>query len=181
VARTASLGALRLQAPRVRVERAEDGGWSFARWAAGAGASSAASQTTSTSTAISTSIAKPASPASAGPAAAAASPPWRIALGELAIDQGQLGFRDRRLAVPAALDLADIAAEVKGFALDAAAPAPFQLRMKVAVPAGPSGRAVGAGVVGSVDARGELKGIGAGVPQAANVALVLKDLPLHLR
>ena len=50
----------------------------------------------------------------------------------------------------------------------------------VAVPAGASGRAVGAGVVGNIDARGELKGSVAGVPQSAKATLALEDLPLHL-
>ena len=50
----------------------------------------------------------------------------------------------------------------------------------MSVPAGPSGKAVGSGVVGSVDARGELAGFSAGVPASAQAALLLKDLPLHL-
>ena len=48
------------------------------------------------------------------------------------------------------------------------------------MPAGPSGKAVGSGVVGKVDARGELKGFAAGAPASAQVALLLQDLPLHL-
>ena len=167
VARTAALGSLRLQAPRVRLERAEDGSWNFARWHAGAASSPAAQ-------------AQAPVPPAAAPASAAGSAPWRLALGQLALDKGRVAFSDRRLSTPATLDLTDIAAEVKGLALDTTAPAPFQLRMKVAVPAGPSGRAAGAGIVGSVDARGEVKGIVAGMPQSASATLALKELPLHL-
>ena len=89
----------------------------------------------------------------------------------LAIDKGRASFTDRSLALPVALDLLELSLQAQGWALDGAAAMPFQLRTRVAVPAGPSGRAVGAGVVGSVDARGELKGSVAGVPQSAKATL----------
>ncbi len=164
--RSASLGKLTLVAPRARAERARDGRWNFASWQRASAAASAVA------------VAAPVA-ASSGSASAAAGP-WKLALGELSLQKGRVGFVDRRLTLPAALDINDIGLQLRGFALDTAAAAPFQLKARLEVPAGPSGKAVGAGVVGSIDARGVLKGMSGGVPTGAQATLLLKDLPLHL-
>ncbi|MEO8310404.1 MAG: DUF748 domain-containing protein [Caldimonas sp.] len=166
VARTASIGRFAMTAPRLRIERDKERRWAFERWSA-APANAAAS----------TSPAAAATPAS-GPAVGA--PAWRLALGELAIERGRVNFVDRGATVPVALDVLDLAVQLRGFALDGAAKAPFHLGARISVPAGPSGKAVGSGLVGSIDARGELAGFSAGIPASAQAALLVKDVPLHL-
>ncbi|MEO8523666.1 MAG: DUF748 domain-containing protein [Caldimonas sp.] len=169
VARSAAIGSLSLHAPRARVERGSDGRWNFDAWQRAAAATSEAG----TAPAIGSS-----SPHSK--TAAAAPAPWRIILGDLKVDKGRANFADRSLAVPAALDVIDVGLQAHGWALDTLSSVPFHLGARVAVPAGPSGKAVGAGVVGSVDVRGELNAFVSGVPTNAKAALLLKDLPLHL-
>ena len=176
--RRAAIGKLALVAPRLRLDRDGESRWNFAAWT-GAAPPSAAAAPARAGSAASMPAAVVAPPAASAASAPAAGGPWRLTLGTLAIDKGRAGFTDRSLAVPVALDVDDLSLQAQGFALDGAGPMPFQLRLRVAVPAGPGGRA-GAGVVGSVDARGELKGSVAGVPQSAKATLVLKDLPLHL-
>ncbi|MCE9659002.1 MAG: DUF748 domain-containing protein [Burkholderiales bacterium] len=180
-ARSATLGKLGLRAPRLRVDRDAEGRWNALAWQAAASAPASASLPASAVAAASAAEPAPriAAASAAAPAASAAAP-WRLSLGALAIDKGRVRFTDRALAVPAALDLDELALQLDGWALDTKAAVPFQVRAKVAVPAGPSGRAVGAGIVGSIDARGELKGLVAGAPQSAKATLALKDLPLHL-
>ena len=172
-ARAAAIGHLTLRAPSVRVERDAERRWSFERWTRGATA--ATPQATAA-------VLAPASPASAAPRVAAKSGAggWKLGLGEVTIDKGRARFADRGQRVPVAFDLSELALQLHGWARDAAPAAPFHLAARVAVPAGPTGKAVGSGVVGSIDARGELRALAGGVPAAGKVALLLKDLPLHL-
>ncbi len=172
VARSAAIAKLALQAPRLRLARDADGRWNAASWQG----ETAPGSTAAIASAPPSGVA-PIAPASA-PASTAS--PWRVTLGSLAVDKGRASFTDRSLAVPVAFDLLELSLQAERWAFDSAAAMPFQVRTRVAVPAGPSGRAVGAGVVGSIDARGELRGCVAGVPQGAKATLVLKDLPLHL-
>ncbi|MEO5843494.1 MAG: DUF748 domain-containing protein [Caldimonas sp.] len=166
-ARTASIGRFAMSSPRLRIERDKERRWSFERWGA-------------------TPASAPASPGDPTAAIASASgssastPSWRLALGELAIERGRVGFVDRSAPLPVALDVLDLAVQLRGLALDGAAKAPFHVAARVTVPAEPSGKAVGSGVVGSVDARGELAGFVAGVPASAQAAVLVKDAPLHL-
>ena len=178
VARTASIGRLALRAPRLRVERDSERRWIFERWGAPS-ASTPASLPASKSAFESAPEAASAAP-SASATSAKAPPSWRLAVGELAIERGRVGFVDRGAPLPVALDVLDLAVQLRGFALDGAGAAPFHVAARVAVPAGPSGKAVGSGVVGSIDARGELAGFASGVPASARAALLVKDLPLHL-
>ncbi len=159
VAHSASIGQLALRAPRVRVERDAAMHWTFERWSAAASASA---------------------PAAASAPLRGTTTPWQLDLGELALTQGRVSFVDRAEPSPVALDVTDLAVQMSRWALDGAGAAPFHVAARVSVPAGPSGKAVGSGVVGKVDARGELKGFAAGVPTNAQVALLLQDLPLHL-
>jgi len=107
-------------------------------------------------------------------------PTWRIGVGAFTVDRGRIAFVDRGAPAAVALDVLDLDLDLRGFAIDTATPAPFQVKARVSVPAGPTGKAVGSGVVGSIDARGELAGFNAGVPPSGRVALLVKDLPLHL-
>ena len=86
------------------------------------------------------------------------------------------------LAVPAALDVRDIAVQLRGWTLEGAAAAPFRVAARVAVPAGAERhRRAGSGVVGSVDANGELKGFTGGVAEGApRRRCCCSDLPMHL-
>ena len=166
-ARSLALGRLALQGPRLRLERDREQHWSFERWRVAPAAT------------VAVAAAPPSSAASSG-GAANRSDAWTVAVGEFAIDKGRLGFSDRGLAVPVALDVTDLSMQLQGYALDANRPAPFRLRARLAVPAGPTGVAVGSGFAGSVDARGELGAFVSGIPGTARAELLLKDLPLHL-
>ena len=168
MARTAAIGQLALHAPRVRVERGREGRWNFDAWQRSGAATAMAAAPT------------PSSAASAVHAVATRSAVWRLILGDFAVDKGRASFADRSLTVPAALDLIDLGMQAHGWALDTSSAVPFRLTARVAVPAGPSGKAVGAGVVGNIDVRGELRDFVSGVPANAKAALLLKDLPLHL-
>ena len=89
-------------------------------------------------------------------------------------------------AVYPSLDVRDIAVQLRGWTMDGVAAAPFRVAARVTVPEGRSGAAVGSraaagsGVVGTLEASGELKGFADGVPKAAQASLLLRDLPLHL-
>ena len=176
-ARSAAIGKLALQAPRLRLDRDTAGRWNAAAWHGGVAPPSTAGSAAAPPVIRVAAPARASAPAASAPEASAS---WRLTLGTLAIDKARASFTDRSLAVPVALDLLELSLQAQNWALDGAEAMPFQMRARVAVPAGASGRAVGAGVVGSVDARGELKGSIAGVPQSAKATLLLKDLPLHL-
>ena len=190
-ARTASIGRLALRAPRLRVERdrERDGErrWGFERWRAAtqkmvvpASARGAPAVEAASAALASTAAASPAASTVTATSSARAVSSWRLGVGEFRIDRGRIAFVDRGAPVAVALDVLDLDVELRGFAIDTATPAPFQVKARVSVPAGPTGKAVGSGVVGSIDARGELAGFNAGVPPSGRVALVVKDLPLHL-
>ena len=165
LARTASIGKLALRSPRGRIERDAAGQWSFQRWQHGPAPAAAAASSAS----------RPAVPVATTNGA------WKLTLGELAIEKGRFGFADLAVATPVHLDVTDLALQLHGWALDGAmSRAPFHVAARVSAPAGPTGKAVSSGVVGSVDVRGELGGFVGGAPTQANAALLLKDLPMHL-
>jgi hypothetical protein len=184
-ARTASIGRLALRAPRLRVERESerDGQprWGFERWRAAAvklivpAATRAASGVDVAAAASAARPAPAATSASPAPAATAAStgrgdPSWRVAVAEFAIDRGRIAYVDRAAPTAVALDVLDLAVELRGFADrqrdDGAVP---RLGARLGA-AGPTGKAVGSGVVGSIDARGELAGFNGGVPPSGRAA-----------
>jgi len=163
VARSATVGRLALRAPRARVERDAARRWAFERYGA-------------PGTKAPTAAPRPSPAASAEGSVGAA---WKLAVDEIAIERGRVSFSDQ-LSSPVALDVLDLGLQLRGWSLDSKVPAPVHLAARVSVPAGPTGKAVGSGVVGSVDARGELNGFEAGQPVGGQLALLLKDLPLHL-
>jgi len=193
-ARTASIGRLALRAPRLRVERESDRDgvrrWGFERWRAAAaqmivpaptraasGADAAGARAAGSAPAVTTaSAASPMPAASAGRGDAS----WRVAVGEFTVDRGRVAYVDRAAPTAVALDVLDLAVELRAFALDSTTTTPFHVSARVSVPAGPTGKAVGSGVVGSIDARGELAGFVGGVPPSGRAAVLIKDVPLHL-
>ena len=178
-ARSAGLARLALHAPRLRIVRDKERRWNVERWRT-ASAAPAASPPAGPSPAASSGSAAALASAAAASSPPHAEPPWKLTLGELVLDKGRLGYADQALAVPVALDIADLAVEASRLAFDAAGRAPFHVSARVLVPAGPGGAAVGSGFAGSADVRGELAGLAAGVPASVKAALLLKDLPLHL-
>jgi len=142
-------------------------------------ASAARAQTVTLPAIVVASAPRAATTASAA-SASAGDAPWRVAVGEFAIDRGRVAYVDRAPPAAVALDLLDLAVELRAFAVDSTAAAPFHVSARVSVPVGPTGKAVGSGVVGSIDARGELAGFDAGVPPSGRAAVLVKDLPLHL-
>ena len=150
--RSVAIGRLAVLAPRLRIERDAVRHWAHERWTTPPGT---------------------ATPAADGGA------PWKVSLAELAVERGRVGIVDRAGAVPVGLDVLDLALQLRGFEL-AARSVPVRVSARVSVPAGPSGKAVGSGVVGRVDVQGELLGIVAGVPSGGRATLLLKDLPMHL-
>jgi len=173
--RLLAIGRLSLIGPRLRLERDRDQHWSFERWQVAPAVAGSVAATPAVAVVVAASSAAAASAAAPGRSGA-----WTLVVDELAVDKGRVGFSDRGLAVPVALDVTDISVQLKGYALDTQRAAPFRLRARLAVPAGPTGVAVGSGFAGSVDARGELGAFAAGVPGSARAELLLKDLPLHL-
>ena len=193
VARSVAIGRLALHGPRLRLARDAKLQWNVARWAAAPGPAAAstpapapapapalAASSSSSSSAPRLVLLAPASSAASALAAPPPPPPWKLSLGQFALDKGRLGFVDQGLAVPVALDVSELALDAGGLALDSSAKAPFHLRARLVVPAGPSGSAVGSGFAGSIDARGEIGPTDSGVPGSVQAALQLKDLPLHL-
>ena len=178
VARSVAIDRFALGAPRLRVERDGQGHWAFERWAA-ASPSAAAARSLPLAAASSPAAAAASAPDAAASTAVAMAP-WRLTLGELALERGRVGVVDRAAAPPVSFDVVDLALQLRDYALDRRGASPFHLAARVSVPSGPSGKAAGSGVVGSVDVRGELADVGAGVPARAQAAILVKDLPLHL-
>jgi hypothetical protein len=192
-ARTASIGRLALRAPRLRVERDSDRDgerrWGFERWRAAAA-----------KMIVPAAAAAPRRRAASSAAAALLHPPRRPRLpprragGVGRSRRPVVARRRRRLRHrPRSHRLRRSRCADRGRArrfrprrrvarlrLDSTATAPFHVSARVSVPAGPSGKAAGSGVVGSLDVRGELAGFNGGVPPSGRAAVLAKDVPLHL-
>ena len=202
-ARSVRVGRLALQTPRLRIERAEDRSLNAAGWLTSPAAAASAAATSATATTAAASVpvtaANPEAAAgrpvaatnAASAAAASAASPWKLALGELSIDQGSAHLVDRAPSPPVALDIADLSLQLRGWALGATSPVPFELSAALASPAVPSApsrssatvesaRPSPAGsVAASIEANGELSGFVGAAPSAATAAVVVKGLPLH--
>jgi uncharacterized protein involved in outer membrane biogenesis len=107
-----SVGKLSLQKPQVRVARAQDGQWMFAQWLAAAAAPPAASSA-------------PLAPS------AAKTPPWSLALADLALADGTLTWVDRVPAKPVFLEFSALQTRIKNLTLDGKKPAPLTLSAQV--------------------------------------------------
>ena len=158
-ARTASIGRVALQQPRVVLDRARDGSLNVTRWLVPPAGDAAASS----------------------PASAASSPgpsPWSVTLADVSIDDGRLRWRDEAASpdreTPVELSVSALAVSAKGLAWPkAAAPADLRVSAVVADPAAPRGSRRQQG--GSVDWRGRV----ALDPLAITGALRVERFPLH--
>jgi hypothetical protein len=152
--RSASIGRLALQQPRLVLERARDGTLNVARWMAAPSAASA--------------------PAASAPDAA----PWSVTLADASIDDGRLRWRDGAAdpgsKTALALNVSALSLSAKGLAWPkAAAPADLQVSAVVADPAAPRGSRRQQG--GSIDWHGRV----ALEPLAITGALRVERFPLH--
>ena len=142
-ARAVKAATLQLTQPELRVERDADRRWMFERWLVGREAASSPK----------------ASDTSARPAATEP-PPWAVAINELAIDGGALGFADRAATPAVAFDISALNARLGALVLggiDAAGSAKAGgAQAKPAMPLAASLR-IGAGrstALGSVEFKG---------------------------
>jgi hypothetical protein len=128
----ASVGKLALQSPRVRVSRADDGQWMFARWLrsgpASAQAPASASASAQAQAQAQAQVAKAVPPAGVAKTSTAA---WSLALAELAVDEGTLSWVDRVPAKTVFLELSALQARSKNLSLDGKKPVPLSLSAKV--------------------------------------------------
>jgi hypothetical protein len=160
--RQASIGRVTLQAPRVKVSRDRDGHFELARWMPAAAST----------------------PATASPPAhaASASTPWRVTLGEAAIDDGLVQWRDDAAPDIAVAPDEPVRLDVGALRLRVAAPhwpapADVQLSANVTAPTedGASGADRRAVHPGTVDWRGRV-GLS---PLLAKGTLRVERFPLH--
>ena len=172
-ARTATIGQIAVHAPRLLVTRAKAGSWNFEHWRSGAVSAPGLGAATKPET-MAGMLVREASPA------ADVGGGWKLALGDLAVDKARVGFIDLSVDEPVALDLVDFGVQVHGWGLEASRPVPFRVTGKLSAPAAKAAKAAGNELVGSIDVRGELKGLRGGVPESVRASLLLKDLPLHL-
>ncbi len=164
--KSVSLGHLVLNQPRAAVERGDDGRWMFEKW-----------------------LKLP--PAAPGGAAAGPSSGWRVSARDLAIDGGQVSFKDLAAARPVAADVSGLQVRMKDFvplAGDAkgppARPAPVTFAARISAGRGEPGRVSFKGVLklvpltvqGAVDAAHvPLHALGAYFADALNLELLRAD------
>lgn len=148
-ARNASVGKLLLAGASSGVRREKDGTWMFERWLRKAHDAASVA---------------PAVDASAATAPTAA--PWKVALGELQLQDASVQFSDRVNARPVRLDVSALNLQVKGAALDGKKPVPVTLSARVK-----SGQAA----AGSLRYQGTV----AWEPVVAQGTLEFLELPVH--
>jgi len=148
-ARSARVGRLLLAGANSGVRRETDGTWMFERWLRKA------------DDAASVAPAVASSAATAPPAA-----PWKVALGELQLQDAAVQFTDRVNARPVRLEVSALNLQAKGAALDGKKPVPVTLSARVK-----SGQAE----AGSLRYQGTV----AWDPLVAQGAVELLELPVH--
>lgn len=139
--RTVDIERLGITQPKATVERAADGRWMFERWLK------------------STPATKPSS-------TAAATPAWRVRLGELNVDEGSVAFADRAQPRPVALNVSALSLKARNLAPDGRKPEALNLSARVSA---------GRGNAGKLDYRGTLTP----QPFATQGRLEATRLPLH--
>ena len=171
VARTASIGRLALRAPRLRVERdaiaTASAAGRFERWRAAPRRDRAGIVAQRDRGARRASAARPRLPrrprarAPRAPLRRPGASPSASSRSTAAASLSSTGAHRCRSRSTCSTS----PSQLRGFALDSTAAAPFHVAARVSVPAGPSGKAVGSGVVGSIDvARRARRASSAGVP-----------------
>jgi len=148
---SAVLGKVTVEGPKVAIERDHDGRWMFETWLKDGLAAPTPPRP----------IAKP-----AGQANASAIDPWKLAINELTLSGGALGWHDDAGPRPVALELSALRLALQHFALDGKKPAALQIAGRVAA---------GHTEAGRLSYRGTL-GLN---PLAVQGAVEVVDLPLH--
>ena len=144
--RTVSLESLALNTPTLAVERGSDGRWMFERWAK---TPSTPSETTETSQTAA---------------------PWVVRVGELALQDGTIGFADNAQPRPVALEVSALDVSAKSLATDSGKPGAFTLSARAA-----AGKGNAKSVAGKIDYQGTL----ALQPLATQGKLDATRVPLH--
>jgi len=139
--RTVDIERLGITQPKATVERAADGRWMFERWLK-------------------------ATPATKPSSTAAATPAWRVRLGELNVDEGSVAFADRAQPRPVALNVSALSLKARNLAPDGRKPEALNLSARVSA---------GRGNAGKLDYRGTLTP----QPFATQGRLEASRLPLH--
>lgn len=144
--RTVSLESLALNTPTLAVERGSDGRWMFERWAK---TPSTPSETTETSQTAA---------------------PWVVRVGELALQDGTIGFADNAQPRPVALEVSALDVSAKNLATDSGKPGAFSLSARAA-----AGKGNAKSAAGKIDYQGTL----ALQPLATQGKLDATRVPLH--
>ncbi|MBA4060754.1 MAG: hypothetical protein C0470_10365 [Verminephrobacter sp.] len=144
--RTVSLESLALNTPTLAVERGSDGRWMFERWAK---AQTSPGETTTTSQTAA---------------------PWVVRVGELALQDGTIGFADNAQPRPVALEVSALDVSAKNLATDSGKPGAFTLSARAA-----AGKGNAKSVAGKIDYQGTL----ALQPLATQGKLDATRVPLH--
>ncbi|WP_288486551.1 DUF748 domain-containing protein [uncultured Acidovorax sp.] len=152
--RTVTVESLALNTPTLAVERGSDGRWMFERWAkAQAQTPTEASETTAAKTATDA--------------------PWVVRVGELALQDGTIGFADNAQPRPVALEVSALDVSAKNLATNSGKPGAFTLSARAA--AGKGNAKSAAGAAGKIDYQGTL----ALQPLATQGKLDATRVPMH--
>ena len=114
-ARTVRIDKLAVRAPRVVVQRDEQGQWMADRWL-------------KAGPAVVTGSTKPAEPAKLTESAQA---PWKVALADFSLDDATLGWEDRVPSKPVTAEFIGLKIQAKNLTLDGNKPAPLSLSARV--------------------------------------------------
>jgi hypothetical protein len=150
--RTVSVGKLAIVQPRVAVSRGADKRWMFEDWLK---------------------LAAPSAPPAAaakgdkpGTGGAAADAPWGVVIGDLALTEGDMVFRDEAMGKPVSFGLSAIRLQVKDLRPEGNKPVAMQLAARIKSERGEPGQ---------LDYRGNVQW----QPVVAQGALVATQIPLH--
>jgi len=111
-ARTASVGKVALRAPSATVDRDAQGRWMFQRWLKTAPAADTPAPASAANTAATT-------------------PPWKVAVAELALDDGAVALDDRLPARPVMATISALKVLAKTLTLDGKKPAPLTVLARI--------------------------------------------------
>ena len=131
--RSATLGQLALQGPRVAVGRGADGRWMFEHWLQPQALSDPAASTMGQAQ-IAASATAPA------PAPAPAAPPWSLLVRDLTLDGGLFSFSDKLPARPVAFAVPAVSLQVKNLSTAGKEPIQMQGALQWQAGAAPAGR-----------------------------------------
>ena len=153
VAMSATLGKLVVTNPRLKVERDADGRWMVEKWLKG-GASAVAGA--------------PSKGDAAGPSAPVAkeASPWKLAINDLLLSGGTVGWSDAATPRPVAFEVSALKVQLQNFALDGKKPAALQVAARIGAGQTPPGRLSYRGTLGLN-------------PVATQGAVEVVNLPVH--